>query len=136
MRSCHHAFRVVSNKIRVILLHDGQTHKGEKMIDAGPLLLCGLVQRGALLPATLFVDLMQQAPSGLKKLSQGFFAVEEPFPFFPVQHATLLQDPVHDFWHDLDVLAHGSLTDDFAFIPILRVRCVCVCMRVDVSMEG
>lgn len=95
------ALGIVGGKVSIVFLEEWQSHKVEKVIDTGTLLLGGLVERRTREPAPLFVNFEQSHPLGFKKVPQIVRAVEHPsFDLrLPEQQA-----PDH-FGHDLDMLA-------------------------------
>jgi hypothetical protein len=107
------ALGIVGGKVNIVFLEEWQSHKVEKVIDTGTLLLGGLVERRTREPAPLFVNFEQRRPLRFEKVPQIVRAVEHPTLDLRIPEQ---QAPNH-FGHDLDVLAQRTATDDLASIP-------------------
>ena len=107
------ALGIVGDKVSVVFFKEWQSHKVEKVIDTGTLLLGGLVESRTREPAPLFVNFEQRHALRFEKVPQIARAVKHPSLDLrnPRQQA-----PDH-FGHDLDVLAQRTATDDLASIP-------------------
>jgi len=72
------ALGIVGGKVSVVFFEEWQSHKVEKVIDTGTLLLGGLVERRTREPAPLFINFEQRHPLHFQKVPQIVRAVEQP----------------------------------------------------------